>query len=75
LRIVVLGSTGMLGNVVGKYLIGKYGKENVALSYRKSILAYGFKVFYFDAFNEPISLPDCDYIINCIGAIWQDKKS
>ncbi|MGD9107944.1 MAG: sugar nucleotide-binding protein [Gammaproteobacteria bacterium] len=70
MRIVVLGSTGMLGNAVGNYFINSFGEDNVCLSYRTEQVAYGVNRFYFDplisSFDE---IPQCDYLINCIGVI------
>lgn len=68
MKIVVLGSTGMLGNAVGKYMIEKYGEDNVFLSYRNKDVAYGKNTFYFDALDLE-DIPQCDYLINCIGII------
>jgi dTDP-4-dehydrorhamnose reductase len=70
MRIVVLGSTGMLGSAVGKYLIGKYGEDNVFLSYRNESVSYGANRFKFDPLvDEIVELPPCEYMINCIGII------
>jgi len=80
MKIVVLGSTGMLGNTVGKYFVSKYGGKKVSLSYRNKKISYGEKSFYFDVikyFNFPnnkLKLPECDYVINCIGSIKQHKN-
>lgn len=79
MKIAVLGSTGMLGSVVGKYLIEKFGEDNIHLSYRQRSqgVAYGKNQFYFDATikcipelcNIASNLSECDYVINCIGII------
>lgn len=66
-KIAVLGSTGMLGSSVGKYLI-KQGYE-VATSYRNETVSYGDKKFFYDPTTENNHIPDCDYVINCIGVI------
>jgi len=70
MKIVILGSTGMLGNAVGKYFIEKYGEDNVYLSYRNKEISYGKNTFPFIPQKCNLwSLPKCDYIINCIGTI------
>jgi dTDP-4-dehydrorhamnose reductase/intein/homing endonuclease len=71
MKIVVLGSTGMLGSAVGKYMVEKYGEDNVYLSYRNEDVSYGKNKFYFNA-EVPRTMqeiPECDYLINCIGVI------
>lgn len=70
MRIVILGSTGMLGNAVGRHLLDQFGEDNVFLSYRNEKISYGKNKFLFNA--QPSNLwriPKCDYIINCIGII------
>jgi len=74
MKILVLGSTGMLGYSVGKYFINKYGEDNVYLSYRKKELSYGSKSFYFNAMDCDFDFIYCDYVINCIGIIKQNTK-
>lgn len=73
MKIAILGSTGMLGNAVGRYFLEKYGENDVFLSYKNEDVSYGKKRFYFDALNflegNRHILPECDYIINCIGVI------
>jgi len=70
MKIIILGSTGMLGNAVGKYFLQKYGDDAIYLSYRNKDLAYGKNNFYFDPLkNDFNSIPNCDYMINCIGVI------
>jgi dTDP-4-dehydrorhamnose reductase len=70
MKIAILGSTGMLGNAVGREFLKYYGQDNVWLSYRNNMLAYGKQTFYFDCLeNSFTSIPDCDAIINCIGVI------
>ena len=70
MKFAILGSTVMLGSAVGKYFIEKYGEDNVFLSYRNEEVSYGKNKFYFDANDSDIGcIPDCDYIINCIGTI------
>ncbi len=69
-KILILGSTGMLGNAVGKYFLSKPNKYKVYLSYRDKKVAYGKNKFKFDPLTDSLDkLPKCDYIINCIGVI------
>lgn len=68
--IVILGSTGMLGNAVGTYFESKSSKYKVYLSYRNSKVAYGKNKFKFNPLTDSLNkIPKCDYIINCIGII------
>ena len=68
-KVLVLGSTGMLGNAVGKYF-GKTTKYDTYLTYRNPYMAYGNKTIEFDVCKNDIKdLPFCDYYINCIGTI------
>ena len=69
-RVVILGSTGMLGNAVGKYFLSKQNKYQVFLSYRNETVSYGENKFKFDPLVDSLDkIPACDYIINCIGII------
>src|SRR3989344_6430588 len=69
-KIVILGSTGMLGNAVGKYFLSKSRKYKVYLSYRNKIVSYGKNNFKFDPLKDSLNkIPKCDYVINCIGVI------
>jgi dTDP-4-dehydrorhamnose reductase len=74
MKILVLGSTGMLGSAVGKYLIEVFGKD-VWTSYRIEHKEYSYgQNFLFDAtlpkpFGQLKKLGRLDYIINCIGSI------
>lgn len=72
MKIVVLGSTGMLGNAVGKYFDSLPGYRTL-LSYRNPSLAFGRENFYFDAMDLRCidALPDADYVINCVGCVKQ----
>tara|TARA_R110001592_G_scaffold363361_1_gene685187 strand:+ start:15668 stop:16489 length:822 start_codon:yes stop_codon:yes gene_type:complete len=68
-KLVILGSTGMLGNAVSDYFTDKTGYATDT-SYRKEELKRNKNSFYFDATKTPLSaIPECDYIINCIGVI------
>ena len=67
-KVAVLGSTGMLGSAVGKYLLQQ--GFDVATSYRNEEVSYGDKKFFYDPTTHQGSIPDdCEYIINCIGVI------
>jgi dTDP-4-dehydrorhamnose reductase len=69
-KIVILGSTGMLGHAVGHYFLKHYGENNVCLSYRDKNLSYGKHSFYFDCLESSLDIiPECDAIVNCIGVI------
>lgn len=66
-KIVILGSTGMLGNAVSKVFENSHFE--VFRSCRKKQYLDN-NVFYFDALNSPLDdIPECDYLINCIGII------
>jgi len=70
MKIVILGSTGMLGNAVGNYFLRQYGEDQVLLSYRNEKVAYGKQRFAFDPLLQPVeAIPRCDVVINCIGVI------
>lgn len=70
MKIVVLGSTGMLGSALGSYLLKEYDEQNVYLSYRNEDVAYGLNRFYFDPLTDSLeAITGGDYIINCIGII------
>jgi len=70
MKITVLGSTGMLGNTVGQQMIDIYGENNVYLSYRNKDVSYGKNKFYYNVTDvRSQNLPECDYLINCIGVI------
>lgn len=62
-RVVVLGSTGMLGSMVHSYLSGNPELEVVAGDRR----TFDAEKFSFGA-PQPLQL-DADYIVNCIGII------
>jgi dTDP-4-dehydrorhamnose reductase len=70
MKIVVLGSTGMLGNAVGNYFLKRCGEDNVFLSYRDNRVAYGKHRFAFDPLTQSLdAIPQCNFVINCIGVI------
>lgn len=68
MKILILGSTGMLGNAVFKYFnIRNY---NIYTTYREEKLKYNNNSFYFNALDTNFSqIRHFDYIINCIGVI------
>lgn len=69
-KIIVLGSTGMLGSAVGAHFLSKPQDYTVALSYRNKAVAYGQHAFAFDPLKDSMStIPHGDVIINCIGII------
>lgn len=71
-KILILGSTGMLGNTIAKYFLNlndmevylTYRNENVKILQCKNNIK-------FDALQDEIDIlpKDIDYIINCIGVI------
>ena len=68
-KVVVLGSTGMLGHKVFEHFSNLEDYE-VFGSYRNELMAPVKNSFAFDA-EFPIwtAIPECDYILNCIGVI------
>lgn len=69
MKIVVLGSTGLLGNTVAKYFMEKTNHE-IICTHRNKEVALVDKSIYFDALNPDFSVVDgCDYVINCVGII------
>ena len=69
IKVLILGSTGMMGNAVGKYFLKQKDYQTV-LSYRNDKIAYGENRFWFDVMeSKTTDLPKVDYIINCIGVI------
>lgn len=69
-KILILGSTGMLGNAVTAYFLEK-NNYDVTATYRTAAVAFPGKSIVFDALTSPLeSLPtNFDYVINCIGII------
>lgn len=69
-KILILGSTGLLGNAVAKYFLSKKEYETVT-TYRNADYAFDGNAVYFDALEGDLSaLPtDAEYVINCIGII------
>lgn len=75
-KILILGSTGMLGNAVAKYFLEK-DTYDVTLTYRSKEVAFGNKTIKFDAVCDDVNSldSDFDYVINCIGVIKPFMKS
>ena len=69
-KILILGSTGMLGNAVTSYFLGN-PEYDVTTTYRTAAVAFPGKAVAFDALTSPLeTLPSgFDYVINCIGII------
>lgn len=68
-KVLVLGSTGMLGNAVGKHFLEQEKYETI-LTYRNEQVSYGKNKLFFDVGKSKINdLPEVDYIINCVGVI------
>lgn len=66
MKVVVLGSTGLIGTAVGKYCLEQFGEDNVFLSY--SGFSYNKCKFPFIVPGSSLQdIPGCDYVINCIG--------
>lgn len=80
MKIVILGATGMLGNAVAKHFLTSKNHE-IWMSYRTNTSSVFFdnfkdkstndKSFFFDATcrQDLTFIPDCHYVINCIGVI------
>lgn len=72
-KVVILGSTGMLGNAVRKVFLDWLGEENVRCSKRglniDRPVEFQFEVGVFPHRYDLHVIPDCDWIINCIGVI------
>lgn len=73
IRVVVLGSTGMLGWAVGQHFANQPDVYDTWLSYKSDRLKWGDQTFHFNArYDEHLKkIPDADYVINCIGCIKQ----
>lgn len=69
MKIMVLGSTGLLGNTVVKYFINETNHE-ILYTHRNEQVKVGEKSIYFDALDDNFSALDgCDYVLNCVGII------
>jgi len=68
-KVLILGSTGMLGNAVAKYFLVRENYETI-LSYRNEAVSFGKNRIFFDIDETSLNdLPQVDYIINCVGTI------
>lgn len=69
-KILILGSTGMLGNAVTAFFLNNPGYE-IVTTYRDKAFAFPGKSLYYDVLTTSLhELPgDFDYVINCIGTI------
>lgn len=69
-KVLILGSTGLLGNTVSKYFLNNKNYD-VVTTYRNKDYAFEGNALFFDALDSDFSkLPtDADYVINCIGII------
>jgi len=72
-KVLILGSSGMLGKMVSNYFISQNENEVVVTSRKNSGDKITTKNIYFDALNDKleviISEVKPEYVINCIGAI------
>tara|TARA_R110002020_G_scaffold123525_2_gene280137 strand:+ start:14636 stop:15448 length:813 start_codon:yes stop_codon:yes gene_type:complete len=67
-KVLILGSTGMLGNAVAKYFLSLPNFKTYIT--HRSKLKLNSDSLHFDALTDDLeNLPDVDYIINCIGVI------
>jgi dTDP-4-dehydrorhamnose reductase len=79
--VLVLGSTGMLGSTVTKYLSQNVEMHEVFEANRAGISTYsGNKAIVFDAIKQPANAlfnknQNFDFVINCIGLIKQKLTS
>lgn len=73
MKILILGSTGMLGNAVGKHFLSN-PEYQVTTTYRTPDVSYGTSRVKFDVTIDSLeeittTTGTFDYIINCIGTI------
>jgi dTDP-4-dehydrorhamnose reductase len=73
MKVVILGSTGMLGNMVSKEFLSWLGPDNVRCSRRSKDIQrpveFQFYLIEYPCMYEFNIIPECDYVINCIGVI------
>lgn len=69
-KILILGSTGLLGNTVAKYFLNNNAYD-VVTTYRNKKYAFDGNSVFFDVLSEDFTdIPrNVDYVINCIGII------
>lgn len=69
MKVLVLGSTGLLGSSVGKHFENNNNFET-HLTFRDESVSYGKNRIFFDALTSEFdTLPKTDYLINCVGII------
>ena len=70
LKLLILGSTGMLGNAVARHFLANPAYQTFT-TYRDKAFAFRGNAVYFDVLENDFSaLPqEVDYVINCIGII------
>lgn len=69
MKIIILGSTGLLGNTVTKYFLNNT-KHEISYTHRDQKVKLENSSIYFDALNADFSiLNEYDYVLNCIGII------
>lgn len=68
MKVLILGSTGMLGSSVFNYLKNK--RYDLYTTYRNENLKYNSNSFYFNPLTDNLNiLKNFDFILNCIGII------
>ncbi len=66
MRLLILGSTGMLGNAVAKH----FQNYNPTLTFRNEIVSFGSNKVRFDPLVDSLDIvKGFDFVINCIGTI------
>lgn len=87
MKVLILGSTGMLGSTIFRYLANKRSidvlgtyrnrkKKNLLIKYCKKISNENFfllKNLHFKKIEKLIKITKPDFVINCLGAIKQKK--
>jgi dTDP-4-dehydrorhamnose reductase len=79
-NILILGSTGMLGNAVVSYFLKQTDRYNISITTRNIEVAHknftnpDCNIVFFDIATETVQhfiqrMPKIDYVINCIGTI------
>jgi dTDP-4-dehydrorhamnose reductase len=75
-KILILGSTGMLGSAVGKWFLDQGDRYETTLTHRNKDVAMQHyddnNLVYFDCLESDVTdlnLSKYDYVINCIGTI------
>jgi len=71
-KVLILGSTGMLGSAVGKWFLSQPEKYKICLTYRNNNVSYGDSKIHFDCLSgtiDQLHVGEYDYVINCVGTI------